>query len=364
MGNGGLEGALETSAMAVESPKSMGRSIFSSKTAQALGFAAALYMSGCATDGRRVPMTIGLPGGQTVTIPAPPRTSASLDDRISLEGTSVDPKHEEFVNHLKDVAVAKYKPTGKGQKALTELRKYVNIEERHIMNIREINEFLMPMGMFLVEFFKNGVINMDINEIQTKDKFEAYAGGEHIGTYDRVILGKTLFSTKTLPPPGVGGRYGIGSPKKYVIFLPYYLVPLNLADYASMHEVGHIKYNIDEEGADLFALSAGMSRKIKIENLSDIDNYLKNQTSLTYKLQDAIKRIIFYTGKMDKNDPTLVGRVNIQNGLTDLSRKINSIDSQYPSDPRKASDQQIQAMSKLLFDRFLMKNPIYRLSGY
>ena len=82
MGNGGLEGALETSAMAVESPKSMGRSIFSSKTAQALGFAAALYMSGCATDGRRVPMTIGLPGGQPVTIPAPPRTSAPLDDRL------------------------------------------------------------------------------------------------------------------------------------------------------------------------------------------------------------------------------------------------------------------------------------------
>src|SRR3989338_9988695 len=88
----------------------------------AIGLAAAL--GGCAAgDVGSSPRVIVLPGGTRVTIPA---KQASLDDRISLEGTSIDPKHEEFVNHVKDYVVANYvtRDFSKGTKALIELRKY------------------------------------------------------------------------------------------------------------------------------------------------------------------------------------------------------------------------------------------------
>ena len=364
MGDKDLEGALETSARAVESPSKLDRRGFLRRAFQVSEMMAGAYILGKSSP-----------------------ASASLDDRISLAGTSADPKHEEFVNYLKDYIASKYvtKDFMKERESLTELRKYGVIQKgiRDItMNIREINEFLIPMGMFLVEFsarIGNTLKeNIDIHEIHKKDKFEAYVGGEHISTYDRVLLGKILFSTKTIPGyTGVAGEYKLGNPKKPVIFIPYLTLKgltlkgiygsdpqalTKIVNHYSMHEVGHAKYRFEEEGAKLFALSAGMDRKVKISDLSDIVDYLNKQT-LTYDKGPIIKDVFGIRG-FGNDDPNIVADIIIQNGLIDLSKQINSIDSNYPSDPRKASDQQIHAMAKLLFDRFLMKNPIYRLSGY
>ena len=360
MGDKDLEGALETVSRAVELHNQLDRRGFLRRAFQVSEMMAGAYILGKSSP-----------------------ASASLDDRISLAGTSADPKHEEFVNYLKDYIASKYvtKDFMKEREALTELRKY-GIAQRHAMNIREINEFLIPMGMFLVEFsarIGNTLKeNIDIHEIHKKDKFEAYVGGEHISTYDRVLLGKILFSTKTIPGyTGVAGEYKLGNPKKPVIFIPYLTLKgltlkgiygsdpqalTKIVDHYSMHEVGHAKYRFEEEGAELFALSAGMDRKVRINDASDIVDYLNKQT-LTYNNGPIIIDVFGFRG-FGKDDPNRVAGIIIQKGLIGLSKEINSIDSKYTSDPRDASDQQLQAMAKILFDRFLMKNPIYRLSGY
>jgi len=85
MGDKDLEGALETSARTVESPSKLDRRGFLRRAFQVSEMMAGAYILGKSSP-----------------------ASASLDDRISLEGTSVDPKHEEFVNHLKDYVVANY----------------------------------------------------------------------------------------------------------------------------------------------------------------------------------------------------------------------------------------------------------------
>src|SRR3989338_5928095 len=103
MGDKDLEGALETSARAVESPSKLDRRGFLRRAFQVSEMMAGAYILG-----------------------KPSPASASLDDRISLAGASVDPKHEEFVNLVKDYVVANYitRDFTKGTKALTELRKY------------------------------------------------------------------------------------------------------------------------------------------------------------------------------------------------------------------------------------------------
>ena len=58
------------------------------------------------------------------------------------------------MNHLKDVAVAKYKPTGKGQKALTELRKYVNADLFPESDFKKFDETSLekyPQGFYSVQ---------------------------------------------------------------------------------------------------------------------------------------------------------------------------------------------------------------------
>src|SRR3989338_1557031 len=103
MGDKDLEGALETVSRAVELHNQLDRRGFLRRAFQVSEMMAGAYILGKSSP-----------------------ASASLDDRISLAGTSADPKHEEFVNYLKDYIASKYvtKDFMKEREALTELRKY------------------------------------------------------------------------------------------------------------------------------------------------------------------------------------------------------------------------------------------------
>ena len=322
----------------------------------AIGLAAAL--GGCAAgDVGSSPRVIVLPGGTRVTIPA---KQASLDDRISLEGTSIDPKHEEFVNHVKDYVVANYitRDFTKGTKALTELRKY-GIIERHTMDIREMNEFLMPKGVALTMFFDaKGAKVISIYEIFKQDKYNAHAFGEYVGTYERVLLGKKLFSTHG--GYGASTSFKADKTKNAVIFIPYLELQKiyynskaldERIEIATLHEVHHNTHSLSEVGAELFALGAGVGKKFN--SAEDIVKDLSTQ-ELTYS-----NGMRLFLNEIFKS--SWQPQISARKLLTDLAREINQIDSKYSLNRQEWSNEQVGDMSKLLYDGLLQQGVFRKL---
>jgi len=345
----------------------------------AIGLAAVL--GGCAAGNMgSSPRVIVLPGGTRITIPA---TAYSPKQACETRATSssLDKEGEELLNNMKDYVCAALitKDASQESREFQILKRYImnnfniktkNEEDQLEMDIRRfapLNKYLIPKGLALTRDI-GPPKKINIHKIFKQDKFEAYAFGEHLGTYERILLDEKVFLTH--PDYNKGDIYLLDKTKKPVMFIPYISLRNDygggkaldeLIERLSMHEVHHIKYSLSEEGADLFALSFKMDKRVK--SPEEIINHLNTQ-ELTYS-----KGMQFFLDQIFRSSSE--ERVMIQRGLTDLARKINQINSKYPREPVRIlsngrvevmiSNQQAEAMGRFMHDSQLERGRFRKL---
>ena len=317
---------------------------------------------------------------------------SSFDRRwISLSGTHVEQRWEEFVSHLRDYIVAQHfeMDTGKATQAASHLRRY-GIEG---LSTSELNNQLIPKKLYLSNIgaaseTKN-CANYIIYEIFEDTVFHAQVAGRYAGSFRLLILGQRLFSravvrlkrassggwenVKTEEPCDLPDEFGTvhypprASQEKPYIVLPgvldwrhrYYNFESAIAhlEHTALHELGHgaLKYS-DELMPTLFALSARMEQDVNESR--DIINYLSEKQGLnTYRLR-TIMWNIFGLSMLDPSKTSTrhrVAAITIRKGLEELAQQIHELDPHYSKDVSSASDQQIHAMAYLLYKRELEK---------
>ncbi len=296
-------------------------------------------------------------------------------------GPKVNPKWKGLVAQLKEYVTRAYVnyDSEKAKLALESMKGY-GFAESDIMPLQNVNRGLISKGFFLTHFYLESAASIPAIKLFTiakRDFFDSFTvngkkrttilGRKMVG-FDRVLLGDEVFSTRDVPP--VALPYNLapaGSEKpEWVIAVPYGWIhdlygrraagiEERLVEELTIHEITHIMYQTRDE---LLPFLAQFGYRIDddrpVQDVGDEISYLREKSLTYHQAERLIMERVYdadtYYGSSG-NSSHLGALKQIKDDLVKLSEQVNKLDSRYPKNLLRISDQQCYASMALLYDR-------------